>query len=117
MVTSGQCGRFSFATNNKQRTTNKPQNPLLDARPPSHYSTASTLSHAIHLSGDPSMLRARNLALAIAVCLTLHGCGGSNKQSFKYKIAVIPKGLTHEFWQSVHRGAEQAAKDLTDKGI
>ncbi len=31
-------------------------------------------------------------------------------------IAVIPKGLTHEFWQSVHRGAERAAKDLAASG-
>jgi ABC-type sugar transport system substrate-binding protein len=30
----------------------------------------------------------------------------------KYRIAVIPKGTTHEFWKSVHYGAEQAAKEL-----
>lgn len=30
----------------------------------------------------------------------------------KYRIAVIPKGTTHEFWQSVHFGAEKAAKEL-----
>jgi len=29
----------------------------------------------------------------------------------QYKIAVIPKGTTHEFWKSVHYGAEQAAKE------
>lgn len=29
----------------------------------------------------------------------------------KYRIAVIPKGTTHEFWKSVHAGAEQAAKE------
>jgi ribose transport system substrate-binding protein len=29
-----------------------------------------------------------------------------------YRIAVIPKGTTHEFWKSVHYGAEQAAKEL-----
>lgn len=32
------------------------------------------------------------------------------------RIVVIPKGLTHEFWQSIHRGAEQAAVDLTAQG-
>src|SRR5438445_5591834 len=63
------------------------------------------------------MVRACQLALAVAVCLASCGCGGTNKQSYKYKIAVVPKGLTHEFWQSVHRGAEQAAKDLTAKGV
>jgi ABC-type sugar transport system substrate-binding protein len=30
----------------------------------------------------------------------------------KYVIAVIPKGTTHEFWKSVHAGAENAAKEL-----
>ena len=29
----------------------------------------------------------------------------------KYRIAVIPKGTTHEFWKSVHAGAEQAAEE------
>ena len=27
-------------------------------------------------------------------------------------IAVIPKGTTHEFWKSVHAGAEKAAQEL-----
>jgi ribose transport system substrate-binding protein len=52
-------------------------------------------------------------AVAVAACLALTGCG----PTYKYRIAVIPKGLTHEHWQSVHRGAEQAAADLTAKGI
>jgi ribose transport system substrate-binding protein len=30
----------------------------------------------------------------------------------KYRIAVIPKGTTHEFWKSVHFGAQQAADEL-----
>ncbi|HTL28076.1 MAG TPA: substrate-binding domain-containing protein [Tepidisphaeraceae bacterium] len=34
------------------------------------------------------------------------------KQSRPYAIAVIPKGTTHVFWQSVHAGANRAAKDL-----
>ncbi len=29
-----------------------------------------------------------------------------------YRIAVIPKGTTHEFWKSVHFGAEKAAREL-----
>lgn len=29
-----------------------------------------------------------------------------------YRIAVIPKGTTHEFWKSVHAGAEKAAQEL-----
>jgi len=37
------------------------------------------------------------------------GSGSSGKQ---LTIAVIPKGSTHEYWKSVHQGAEQAAKEL-----
>ncbi len=48
-------------------------------------------------------------------CAFLIGCG--SQPSYKYKIAVIPKGLTHEHWQSVHRGAEKAASDLAAQGI
>jgi ABC-type sugar transport system substrate-binding protein len=31
--------------------------------------------------------------------------------SVKYRIAVVPKGTTHEFWKSVHAGAARAAKE------
>jgi ribose transport system substrate-binding protein len=30
----------------------------------------------------------------------------------KLRIAVIPKGTTHDFWKSVHAGAEDAAKEI-----
>jgi ABC-type sugar transport system substrate-binding protein len=30
----------------------------------------------------------------------------------KYTVAVIPKGTTHEFWKSVHYGANKAAEEL-----
>ncbi len=32
----------------------------------------------------------------------------------KRKIAVIPKGTTHDFWKSVHAGAEKARQELGD---
>lgn len=38
-------------------------------------------------------------------------CGGS-RDSSRYTIAVIPKGTTHAFWQSIHAGARQAAAEL-----
>jgi ribose transport system substrate-binding protein len=57
------------------------------------------------------------LALLLAGGLALAGCGGSSKSEYKYRIAVIPKGLTHEFWQSIERGAKRAAAELTEKGI
>jgi len=57
------------------------------------------------------------LTFAAACAALLGGCSPA-KPNFKYQIAVIPKGLTHEFWQSIYRGAESAAKDLqSQKGI
>jgi len=38
---------------------------------------------------------------------------GCAPHSPTYRIAVIPKGLTHEFWQSIYRGAARAAADLS----
>jgi ribose transport system substrate-binding protein len=61
--------------------------------------------------------------LSLAVVLTAWGCTGSNTNGTnnsgtsnntgkKLRIAVIPKGTSHEFWKSVHFGAEKAAKEL-----
>ena len=36
----------------------------------------------------------------------------SNGKSGKLRIAVVPKGTSHQFWRSVHAGAEAAAKEL-----
>jgi len=37
--------------------------------------------------------------------------GGSGAKSKKWRVMVIPKGTTHEFWQSVHAGASKAAEE------
>jgi ribose transport system substrate-binding protein len=34
-----------------------------------------------------------------------------------YKIAVIPKGTTHEFWKSIHAGAKKAEQELKSEGV
>jgi ribose transport system substrate-binding protein len=52
--------------------------------------------------------------LALALCLFAGGCGGPDAD---YVIIVIPKGLTHEHWQSVHRGADRCAADLAEEGV
>lgn len=36
----------------------------------------------------------------------------AGKSTAKLRIAVIPKGTTHEFWKSVHYGAQQAAREM-----
>jgi ribose transport system substrate-binding protein len=54
--------------------------------------------------------------LAAMAAMLLTGCG-ERKPRARYRIAVIPKGVTHEFWQSIHRGADRAAADLTAEGV
>lgn len=48
--------------------------------------------------------------------LALSGCGSSSDtpsaESKKLTIAVIPKGTLHDFWKSIHAGAEKAAQEL-----
>ena len=34
-----------------------------------------------------------------------------------YTVAVVPKGTTHEFWKSIHAGAEKARLELAGQGI
>jgi ribose transport system substrate-binding protein len=40
------------------------------------------------------------------------GSGSAAAGAKPLKIAVIPKGTTHEFWKTVHAGAVKASKDL-----
>src|SRR6185437_7901785 len=40
------------------------------------------------------------------------GDGGVVSTGKRIKIAVIPKGTTHEFWKSVHAGAVKASREL-----
>jgi ribose transport system substrate-binding protein len=56
----------------------------------------------------------RILGLLLLLAAALSGCGPGKE--YTYRIAVIPKGLTHEFWQSIHRGALRAASDLEEQG-
>jgi ribose transport system substrate-binding protein len=61
-------------------------------------------------------------ASILSLTTALSGCGGGGDQPVgtgggsagkkKYRIAVIPKGTTHEFWKSVHAGAANAAREL-----
>jgi ribose transport system substrate-binding protein len=51
----------------------------------------------------------RALLATWTTCLLAGGC---QPPPVDYRVAVIPKGLTHEFWQSIHRGALRAAADL-----
>ncbi len=53
------------------------------------------------------------LAVAPLGCKKSEGTGVSEPASAKkLRIAVVPKGTTHEFWKAVHAGAAKAAKEL-----
>jgi ribose transport system substrate-binding protein len=43
--------------------------------------------------------------------------GTAGRAGKRFRIAVIPKGTSHEFWKSVHAGAANAAKELGDVEI
>src|ERR1700693_1277810 len=60
-------------------------------------------------------MKLRLFAAAAVAAVLAPGCGPA--VNYKYRIAVIPKGLTHQFWESIHRGADRAAADLGKQGI
>src|SRR2546423_15457265 len=50
------------------------------------------------------------LSVIIAACLLASACQRRGAGGRRV-IAVIPKGVSHFFWQSVHAGAEAAGKE------
>jgi len=54
----------------------------------------------------------------VVLSLAFMSCGGKDKsaspgaEARRLTIAVIPKGTTHEFWKSIHAGAQKAADEL-----
>jgi ribose transport system substrate-binding protein len=52
----------------------------------------------------------------ILLCCALVGCASSSNPSGakKLRIAVIPKGTSHEFWKSVEAGVRKAADEFSD---
>jgi len=60
-------------------------------------------------------------ALLLLAALAPSGCGKGEgprgSEGRPYRIAVIPKGMTHEFWRTIHAGAIQAQRDLAAKGV
>jgi hypothetical protein len=62
-------------------------------------------------------------ALAVVVFVTIAfvfiaiGCQRKEDSKDKYRIAVIPKGMTHVFWKSIHAGSLKAGQELKDSGL
>ncbi len=56
------------------------------------------------------------LLSAIVSALVVAACSGGGAPD-RLSIAVIPKGTSHAFWQSIHAGARKAASELTNVDI
>jgi ribose transport system substrate-binding protein len=60
----------------------------------------------------------KSLSLLLCSLLVVMGCkrdaggGPGDAGAARVRIAVVPKGTTHEFWKSVHAGAVKAAREL-----
>ena len=67
--------------------------------------------------------QACGLVAAFLLVVSVVGCNSSGSTSAggssdgKLRIAVVPKGTSHEFWKSVHFGAQKAADELGDVEI
>jgi ribose transport system substrate-binding protein len=61
------------------------------------------------------------MAAAALLLLAPLACGRSTAPKGSperpYRIAVIPKGQTHEFWRTIHAGAVKAQRELAAKGV
>ena len=62
--------------------------------------------------------------LICAAILAMNGCGknepaaaGGGGSPKSYRVAVIPKGTTHEFWNSIHAGAVKAEQEIKGRGV
>ncbi len=53
----------------------------------------------------------------LLACLAFLASAALASAADTYQIAVIPKGTTHEFWKSIHAGAEKAKVELAAQGI
>ena len=50
---------------------------------------------------------------AMSLALVAAACKSTGKAAGKPRIAVIPKGTTHEFWKTVHAGAVKASREAS----
>lgn len=54
------------------------------------------------------------LATVVAGFIFFNGCRGAQTDGVRtMRIAVVPKGMTHDFWKTVEAGARRAATDLS----
>jgi ribose transport system substrate-binding protein len=58
-----------------------------------------------------------SIPLLAAIAILAAACGGGQSASDALRIAVVPKGSTHEHWKRVHIGAEKAAAEYRAAGV
>ena len=81
--------------------------------------TAGSASGYTEGMKKPTIRRSLPGLLLAAVALVAVSCGTKDKAGGtapaapqRFQIAVIPKGMTHEFWKAIHAGAVKAAQEL-----
>jgi ribose transport system substrate-binding protein len=57
------------------------------------------------------------LVAIVAASIACGSCGGRQDSSGTLRVAVVPKGSTHEHWKRVHAGAEKAAAEFRAAGV
>jgi ribose transport system substrate-binding protein len=62
---------------------------------------------------DPLSSAPVNRRVSVLLLVLLIACSACRRSSTKtVRVAVVPKGTTHEFWKSVHAGAVKAGREL-----
>jgi ribose transport system substrate-binding protein len=54
---------------------------------------------------------------SLLICVLAATLAATASAAEAYKIAVIPKGTTHEFWKSINAGAVKAQRELQAEGV
>jgi ribose transport system substrate-binding protein len=65
-----------------------------------------------HEKPEKDLLSCVSCVLAFVCLVGVVGCGPRANNAGGLTIAVIPKGTSHVFWQSIHAGAEKAAREV-----
>ncbi len=63
------------------------------------------------------MKRLSSCFSVLCIIAAFSNCGRPTLKSKKYSIAVIPKGTTNEFWNTVHAGALKAEQEFRAQGL
>ena len=63
-----------------------------------------------------AMKKTAAVIIAASALFALLSCNRAGSGRKTYRIAVIPKGTSSEFWKSIHAGAVKAAREISGQG-